>query len=488
MKISRILLIAPPAYTFKSGRDITPLPPMGLGYLASVARGMGIEVRILDCLMRGWNHEEELNDRLVRVGLADADIEKYLVDFNPDLVGINCQFSRQYKIHHNLFSLIKRVKPDCITVAGGAHVSVCPEEVLNDLACDFILLGEAEESFKDLILKLQQGVDISTVDGLGWKKNGKININEKKHWVTDLDLIPFPAYDIMEIDRYFGLTPSHGYRHKERFCPIITSRGCPAKCTFCSALRVWGNKFRFRSVDNVIAEMRLLKDKYGIEELMFEDDNVTANPTRAMELFLRMEKESFNFVWDTPNGVGAWSMDVKMIDQMKRSGCIKLNFPVESGSKRVLSAIIRKPLDLDKVKILINHCQKINLDYGMFLVIGLPGEKLRDMWASFRFAADCGVYVPHISVATPYPGTELFNTCKAQGYFAREFTLDDLFITSFSIRTPDWNEVDIRKMLLKGRLYLRWRKITAHPYYSLRYYFNKLIKHPFSSIKNLFKV
>jgi len=484
MRINKILLIAPPADTFKSGRDITPLPPMGLGYLASIGRDIGVEVNILDCLLRGWNREQEIDDQIVRVGLSDIDIEHYIEEFNPDLVGINCQFSRQYKIHHNIFSLVKRVKPECIILAGGAHVTICPDEVLGDNSCDFVLLGEAEESFKDLILKLNQNVDITSVDGLGWKENGKIYINEKKKWITDLDSIPFPAYDIMDLEKYFGLTPSHGFRHKDRFCPIITSRGCPAKCTFCSASRVWGNKFRVRSVDNVINEMRLLKNKYNIEELMFEDDNVTANPKRAKELFLRMDKENFNFVWDTPNGVGAWSMDEEMIDLMKQSGCIKLNFPVESGSQNVLNNVIKKPLNLDKVKKLIRHCQKISLDYGMFIVIGLPGEKLSDMWQSFRFAANCGVYVPHISVATPYPGTELFSICKEKSYFAREFTLDDLFIKSFSIRTLDWNEYALKRMLFKGNLYLRWKSFLAHPFYKIK----KLIKHPIVSIRNIFKV
>ena len=122
----------------------------------------------------------------------------------------------------------------------------------------------------------------------------------------DLDSIPFPAYHLMELDKYFGLDTSHGMRHRTRFSPIITSRGCPAKCTFCSANRVWGDNYRLRSVDNVIEEMRILKHEYNIEELMFEDDNVTANPERAKALFSRMIEEEFHFAWDTPNGVGIW--------------------------------------------------------------------------------------------------------------------------------------------------------------------------------------
>lgn len=192
-------------------------------------------------------------------------------------------------------------------------------------------------------------------------------------------------------------------RHKKRFSPIITSRGCPAKCTFCSAYKVWGNRYRLRSVDNVIEEMRLLRDRYGVEELMFEDDNVTANPKRAKELFSRMIEEGFNFIWDTPNGVGVWSMDEEMLDLMKQSGCIKLNFPVESGSQYVLSNIIQKPLKLKKVVKLTEYCRKISLDYGMFLVIGMPGENLKICGNPSGLPRIAGVIRPTFQWQHPIP-------------------------------------------------------------------------------------
>lgn len=477
MKINKVLLVAPPAFTFKGSRDINPLPPMGLGYLASILEGMGIEVKILDCLIHGWDHKEEVNENIIRVGLSDTEIEDQITSFSPDMVGVNCQFSRQYKIYHKIFSLAKKVNQNCIVLAGGAHTSVCPEEVLNDPNCDFVLIGEAEKSLENLVLALNRDAEFNQIDGLGWKYNGTVNINHKKNMISELDSIPFPAYHLMELDKYFGIDASHGIRHKDRFSPIITSRGCPAKCTFCSAHRVWGNLNRLRSVDNVIEEMKLLKNVYNIEELMFEDDNVSANPKRAKELFRRMIDEKFNFIWDTPNGIGAWSMDEEMIDLMKQSGCVKLNFPVESGSQRVLTNIIRKPLNLEKVKRLTEYCQKIGLDYSMFLVIGLPGEKKSEMWESYKFAGACKCYNPHISVATPYPGTKLYEECIAKGYFSRPFSLDDLFIRSFLIKTPEWNEDDLRKMLIYGDIYLKLKSVLDNPINAMKY-LKKIIQKP----------
>ncbi|OGL43674.1 MAG: hypothetical protein A2161_19470 [Candidatus Schekmanbacteria bacterium RBG_13_48_7] len=223
--------------------------------------------------------------------------------------------------------------------------------------------------------------------------------------------------------------------------------------------------------------MRLLKDKYGIKEIMFEDDNVTADAKRAKLLFSRMIEEGLDFVWDTPNGAGVWSMDEEMIDLMKKSGCVRLHFPVESGSQYVLNSIIKKPLNLERVKKLLKYCQKINLHHSMFLVIGMPGEKLSDMWESFKFAAECGCYTPHISVATPYPGTKLFEDCVKNNYFSKPFSLDDLFIRSFLIKTPDWNEEDLKRILFKGNLYLKLKSIILQPSKIIEYA-RKIISRP----------
>lgn len=127
MKIEKILLIAPPAFTMRAWRDINPLPPMGLGYLASVAEKSGINVKIVDCLMQGWDHEEDEDEHLLRVGLPDERIREIIREFKPDMVGINCQFSRQYRIYHQMFALVKGVDPQIVVVAGGPHASVCPK-------------------------------------------------------------------------------------------------------------------------------------------------------------------------------------------------------------------------------------------------------------------------------------------------------------------------------------------------------------------------
>lgn len=209
--------------------------------------------------------------------------------------------------------------------------------------------------------------------------------------------------------------------------------------------------------------MKHLKDKYGIEEIMFEDDNVTLDVERAGRIFDLMTKEKLDFVWDTPNGVAAWTLTTDLIDMMKESGCHTLNFAVETGNQHVMDNIVKKPVKLATIPPLIDHARKKGLKVGMFLVMGMPGETEEQMWESFRFARDNGVYFPHVSVATPYPGSELYDICLKKRYLNEDFSLDDLFIKSFPISTGDWNRKKLREIYAKGQRFLLLSHLKDHP-------------------------
>jgi len=489
-KVNKVLLLFPPAYTIKSSRDINPLPPIGIGMLASVLEKKNYEVKILDCLVRGWDQEEETeaNKDIVRVGLTNQQIIKFIKEFKPDVVGVSCMFSVQHKIYPQVFEAIKSADPNIITVAGGAHVTVCSKEVLEDPHCDYIIAGEGEESIVDFLDAVQGKKNFEAVDGLGWSKNDSEQIlNPKLKWLEDLDSLPFPAYHLLGLEQYFGLESSHGVRQSKEFAPIVTSRGCPAKCTFCSANKMFGYKFRTRSAENVLSELWFLKKTYGIKEIMFEDDNVTASRKHAVALFQKMIDQKIDLKWDTPNGVGMWTLTDDIIDLMKEAGCIKINFPIESGDQEVLKNIIKKPLDLKRTKNLFKRCRDIGLDYGTFLVVGMPGETVDDIWTSFKFCAEVGSYSPHTSVATPYPGTELYEECKEKDYFSREYALDGLFISSFMLKTPDWSEADLRKVLIKGKFYLKFRQIIDRPLDALKL-FKRLVLQPLKIISYIKRI
>jgi anaerobic magnesium-protoporphyrin IX monomethyl ester cyclase len=375
------------------------------------------------------------------------------------------------------------VDKDIITVGGGAHPTVMPELVLSDKNADFAVLGEGEETIIDLVNYLEGKQSIADTDGLAYRDNGNIRIIPRTRFIADLDALPFPARHLLDMEKYFGLKFSHGTRKKKRFSPIVTSRGCPAKCTFCSAYRVWGRRFRYRSPENVIAEMKHIKERYGIEEIMFEDDNVTLNVNRAGRLFDMMIEEKLDFVWDTPNGVAVYALNERLIDKMKASGCYSLNLALESGSQEVLDNIIKKPVRLPRAKELVRYAQGIGIKVKMYLIIGMPGETKEQMWANFQMAKELGIYTPFVSVATPYPGSALYDTCREKGYIPPDFSLDNLFIRSFSISTEDWTGDDVREILRQGYRMLLLANYRHHPLALLRTVIKSFLSHPLGFTK-----
>lgn len=462
-KIKRVFLVTPPAFTFKSYRDINPMPPLGLGYLAAVLESRGIEVRIFDSLVEDLAREERITEDIVRIGASFEKIEEEIKRFAPDIVGVSNLFSRQAANAHRIYEIAKRVGPDITVIAGGAHPSVASETVMRDANVDYVVLGEGEATLVDLVEHLEGRKKIDSCDGIAFRAEDGVRVLPKTRFIEDLDSMPFPARHLLSMEKYYGLSASHGQRRHGRFAPIVTSRGCPAGCTFCTAHQVWGRRFRKRSPGNVIKEMRELKEKYGIREILFEDDNVTLDVKRAEELFDRMIAERLDLEWDTPNGVAAFALDEKLINKMKASGCYRLNIAVESADQGVLRNIIKKPLDLGKVRDIVKFARKADLKIGMYLIIGMPGETLGQMRGNYRFAKELGIYDAFVSVATPYPGSDLYDLCVKNGYIEQGGNFDKLYITSCSISTELWSGEDVRKVLMDGSRYLRFNYLIRHP-------------------------
>ncbi len=484
-KIRKVLLFIPPVFTSKGNLDVNPLPPLGLGYLGAVLENSGIEVRIVDCIMEGWHKRIEVGGNIIRIGLPFEKIEDIIRNYSPDIVGVNNLFTLQRENAHEIYKIAKKVDKDIITIAGGGHPTVMPELVLSDENVDYVVIGEGEDTIIDLIGVIEGRKDVSNLDGVGYRDGDEITIIPKTRFISDLDTIPLPARHLLNMEKYFGLRDSHGVRRKDRFSPMITSRGCPVKCTFCSAYRVWGRRYRFRSPENVIAEMREIKEKYGIEELMFEDDNLTANPKRAERIFDLMIQEKLNFVWDTPNGIAVFALHERLLDKMKESGCYKMNLALESGSQYVLDSIIKKPVKLDKAKALVKYAKSIDLDVGLYLIMGLPGETKSQIMETFNLAKELEIYDPFVSIATPYPGTELHDICLEKRYLKDDFSLDDLFIRGFSISTEDWKGEELRGLLENGYRQLLLTKYKKHPYLAVPTVLHRFFRNPIRFLRNI---
>ena len=175
-----------------------------------------------------------------------------------------------------------------------------------------------------------------------------------------------------------------------------------------------------------------------------------------------MIENRLNLSWVAPNGIAIWELDEEMIDLMKASGCLEICFPVESGDQDVLDRIIKKPVNLSHVERLINYSHRIGLDVGMFLVVGLPGEKVKQIRNSFAFARKRKVY-PFVSIATPYPGSELYDICIKKGYLRQDFSLDNLTCSNYHIQTEDWDIKRLRSIVRMEKAILRIQYYLNNP-------------------------
>lgn len=466
-KIKRILLIQPPVTLFNLD-EITPNMPLGLAYIAAVLENEEYNVKILDALIEGWHNVNRLSSGMLQIGLGFKELKSRIMDFDPQVVGISSMFTAQWHNAAMAAEAVKAVNEKIVVVVGGAHPTAVPEAAIQDKCVDFVVIGEGETAFLNLVRAVENNSGFDRIKGLAFRNSAGPVINYEKSYIDDLDSLPFPARHLLPLEKYFEVKLSHGgKRRKERFSSIVTSRGCPAKCIFCSAYKMWGRKYRARSPENVIEEIKTLKSNFGIEELSIEDDNFTFDRARTQEICDRMTAERLDMIWDTPNGVAAYTLDEDLIRRMKESGCYKISFAIESGNQDFLSTVIKKPLNLKTVPRLINYARSIGLGVNVFFVVGVPGETEKTLRDTFQFAKKLGIYDPFISIANPYPGTPMLELCVEKKYLVEDFNFLNLSIKRYNIETPQLPIVKFKKILKRELLKMSCYKvldIIKNPY------------------------
>src|SRR3989338_7649221 len=302
-KIPKILLIYPPSILAPGFARKTVLP-LGIAYLAAVLRkNKGVHVKVVDCIIEGIDTTFSVNGSDY-YGLRLEEIRERISQGAYDIVGISCQFSSMLEIVLEICKIAK----DCgvkYVIVGGPHASAQPESLLLSKLVDYVFIGEAEKTIVDFVdfLRERNLSDIKDIGGMAYLDDGQMHITSHRSFIEDIDTIPFPARDMFHVEKYFTkCSPMGGIFKNRRNLSVATSRGCPAKCNFCASSRFWGTKFRGRSPENVLAEIQELRDRYGIEEVQFQDDNFTSNKKRALEICRGM-KERIGLPWSVPSGL-----------------------------------------------------------------------------------------------------------------------------------------------------------------------------------------
>ncbi len=416
-KFKKIMLVNP-ANTMPKDSVRRLTSPLGLMYLGAVLKQDNYDVKILDSTCEGY-YNTQISGEHITYGLSDDEFKKRVREYEPDLVGITSMFSAQQKnsIHH--CDLVKSVNPEIPIVLGGIHPSILTEESTKNSSVDFVIIGEGEYRIIKLLdaLNKNQKPDF---DGIAYKNKDKIILNPMISRIDNLDSLPLPARDLVEMEKYIQISvPFSPFPRKERVEQIMTTRGCPFNCNFCSTVQYWGHHFRARSVENVLKEVDELVSKYKIQEIQFSDDNLTVNKKRAKDLFRRLK--DYNLSWCTPNGLMVQTLDEEMIKLMAESGAYQFSFAIESGSDRVREKIINKKVPPKKdVKELVELCHDYNIQIHGLFIVGFPGEKRPEIDETLQYPFDVNLDSASFFIANPMLGSRLYFECKEKGYIHEE--------------------------------------------------------------------
>ncbi|MBS3057917.1 MAG: cobalamin-dependent protein [Candidatus Diapherotrites archaeon] len=364
-------------------------PPLGVGYLASYLRENGMEVGLLD-----YNFSTDFED-----------VRKKLEESNAELVAVSAMsstFSTAKKIAE-----IARKELDCPIALGGAHASIMPVESLKDSAFDIAVVGEGERTSLELAKAVSAGKSLSKVRGIYYKKGRSVKKNPPMPYIENLDELPFPARDLMEMKKYL-VTPEE-FPMLMPQTGLVAIRGCPFQCTYCqpTSMMMFGLKTRYRSPKSIVDEMELIRDAYKLESIKVGGDTLTARHDWIMELCKEIKDRKIDTLWIAGTRVN--TVDDERLKAMKEAGCYFIQFGVESGSPRVLKEVMNKGITVEQTRKAFALCKKHGIITGANIMLGSPTESRREIEMSIRLIKEISPDMTSGYITNPLPGTYLYD-------------------------------------------------------------------------------
>lgn len=391
-----IVLIVPYSPSSRGTNRGTTAPPLGLAYLAAAVREQGHYCRIIDADI---------------VALSADQVIELSALFDPDLIGISSHILNWQGVPP-LVDLFKRQYSHLPVILGGPFPSAIPEHCLNRCRADAVVVGEGERTLEELCaVSAEEFPRFEGINGLVWRdRDGLIRHNAPRTMTGDIDELPFPAWDLLE-----NRTLYHGWPRRVPVGAIITSRGCPSRCSFCSK-SVFGDCFRAHSPDRVMEDIRRLVDSYGIRQIDILDDNFSLNRERSRIILEKLaalpERLSVNLL----SGIRADHVTLELVRLLKKAGVYSTTLGIESGDQGILDGV-------GKGSRLENIIQAVRLLRGEGIIVfgafilGLPGDCPETMERTLQFAARINPHLAKFAIATPFPGTPLYEKIELEGTF-----------------------------------------------------------------------
>lgn len=446
----RILLIDPPYGLEEIGGvrrnfkfALNKIPSLGLAYLAAVAEREGHKVKIVDCTLN----------------FSAQKLKNIAQEFDPQVVGITAT-SPTFINAVNIGFLLRSVLPEAVFVAGGAHPTADPFSSLSSGAFEFLVLGEGEITFLELLHYIEKGEDTPPyhIAGIAFRENGRIVITSSRELISDLDSLPLPARHLLPALRCYQPTPA-SYRRLP-LAIIITSRGCPKQCAFCDR-SVFGNRYRRRSPSSVLSEVWEVVTKYQAKEIRFFDDNFTLDHSFVEEICREMKKFKPALPWTCLTSVS--SVNLNLLKMMREAGCWQVLFGLESGDDRIL-AHLGKGNTVAQNRKAVLLAREAGLRVRADFLVGTPWETPESLKRTVEFAKSLPLDFAHFNKFVPYPGTDIYRELKTEG---REFIFDKAsFINNqcdFIYLPPAFSEEEFKRKLSQA-----YREFYFRPGYILR--------------------
>ena len=417
-------------------------PPLGLLYIAAY-------------LEKYANHE---------IKIIDAELEKLDYDslasriaaIKPDVVGITAVTMLLVDVLKTA-GTVKKINKDIRVILGGPHAHLFPNETINSENIDYLVLGEGEEVFKELLDCLDDKPRLRGICGLVFKDNGEIVNTGMRPTIKNLDQLPFPARHFTLYQKYTSLLTE-----KDPTTTVITSRGCPFNCSFCERSHM-GAIFRSRSAKNVVDELEECT-KIGIFDFLFYDDTFTIDRKRVIDICREILSRGLNIRWDIRTRVD--TIDEEMLKYLKKAGCCGIHYGVEAGRERILR-LLNKHITLSQVKDVFDLTRKYGIPILAYFMIGNPTETKDDIYTTFKLMKSLKPDYVHISILSPFPGTKIYREGLKAGIIKRDYWKEFAEKPTADFEFPYWEELftrgELYALLVKG-----YKSFYMRPSYILK--------------------
>ena len=406
--MANVTIIVPPQIVTLTQIGSCGVPPIGASYIAGYMEKLGHTVEVIDGLGEDMYKYTKWGISNVR-GITIPEIVNR-IPRDTEVIGISNMWSHAWPVTRDLTIEIKKVYPKVPIILGGVNPTSLTEQVLSYPSVDYCVLGEGEETMRELVAALESGSSVKGIKGIAYRNNGNgIVINPKRERRKDLDSLPYPAYHKIPLETYIQIRQPHG-AGRGRSLPIIGTRGCPFSCTFCTAPKVWSKDWITRDPSRVVDEIQYHMEKYKADDFQFEDLTAITDKDWIMRFSEELMRRNIKISWQLPCGTRTETFDEEVARTISKAGCTNITFAPESGSVDSLRWV-QKKLDLNNVYKAARYSVKAGITVCGFVVIGFPNETKEDIKNTFKMLrklAWIGFNEVSITTFTAIPGSEIF--------------------------------------------------------------------------------